>query len=137
MKKPEPIALHDVLQSVTFLSNRTPDTSPEESADAFATLADYRDGGIFVGHYAGNSAWERHANGDEIVMVIEGETTLYLLEDDEERAARMVKDEPFVVPRNTWHRFETPKGVKIMTVTPQPTEHSRERPLTSQSSQAD
>ena len=35
--------------------------------------------------------------------------------------------EMIVVPANTWHRFET-DGVKLMTVTPQPTDHSVERP---------
>jgi hypothetical protein len=27
------------------------------------------------------------------------------------------------VPQNTWHRFEAPDGVSLMTATPQPTEH--------------
>ncbi len=128
MTKSQPVSLHGVLNSLTFLGNRTPKTTPQESAGAFATVAAYRDGGIFVGHYAGDSAWERHANGDEIVMVIEGETTLFLLEDGQEHANRLTKDELCVVPQNTWHRFETPDGVKILTVTPQPTEHSTERP---------
>ena len=33
-----------------------------------------------------------------------------------------------VVPANTWHRFETPGLVKIITVTPQPGEHQDDRP---------
>jgi mannose-6-phosphate isomerase-like protein (cupin superfamily) len=28
-----------------------------------------------------------------------------------------------IVPRNTWHRFEAPDGVSLITATPQPTEH--------------
>ena len=30
-----------------------------------------------------------------------------------------------VVPRDTWHQFEAPDGVCVMTATPQPTEHLR------------
>ena len=30
-----------------------------------------------------------------------------------------------VVPQNTWHQFEAPDGVCVMTATPQPTEHLR------------
>jgi hypothetical protein len=30
-----------------------------------------------------------------------------------------------VVPQNTWHQFEAPDGVCVMTATPQPTEHVR------------
>ena len=28
-----------------------------------------------------------------------------------------------IVPQNTWHRFEAPDGVSLITATPQPTEH--------------
>tara|TARA_Y100001934_G_C12374447_1_gene788382 strand:+ start:2540 stop:2737 length:198 start_codon:yes stop_codon:yes gene_type:complete len=51
------------------------------TAVAAATLFDYRDGGVFIGHYSGSRAWERHPQGDEIIMGIEGYTTLILLED--------------------------------------------------------
>jgi hypothetical protein len=30
-----------------------------------------------------------------------------------------------IVPQNTWHQFEAPDGVCVMTATPQPTEHVR------------
>jgi mannose-6-phosphate isomerase-like protein (cupin superfamily) len=128
MTEPTPTAIADAFAKLTFLSDRTPDTTPEQAAAAFARLSDYRDGGIFIGHYAGNSEWERHAKGDELVFVVEGETTLILLVDDEEVPNALSGGELLVVPRNTWHRFETPGGVKVMTVTPQPTDHSRERP---------
>jgi len=95
---------------------------------AFAMLSEYRDGAVFIGHYAGNSKWERHSNGDEIVFVVEGETTLILLVKDKEIPNTLGQGELLVVPKNTWHRFETSKAVKIMSVTPQPTDHSIERP---------
>jgi len=28
-----------------------------------------------------------------------------------------------IVPRGTWHHFEAPDGVTLLTATPQPTEH--------------
>lgn len=128
MTKLRSIAVRDVLDGLRFLANRTPTTTPEESADAFAILAEYRDGGIFVGHYAGTSEWEKHSGGDEIVFALDGETTLFLLMEGEETPHRLGEGELIVVPGNTWHRFETPNGVKIMTVTPQPTDHSVEFP---------
>lgn len=69
---PVPISINEALSRLTFLANRTPDGVDEESADAFSRLADYRDGAIFVGHWAGHSEWERHSVGDEIVMVVAG-----------------------------------------------------------------
>lgn len=129
MSKAVPISINDSFSQVQFLSNRTPKTTDEQAKDAFAKLADYRDGGVFIAHYAGNSEWERHANGDEIVFVVAGETTLFALADGDEVPNNLSAGEFFVVPQNTWHRFESPNGVKVMTVTPQPTDHSAERPV--------
>jgi hypothetical protein len=28
-----------------------------------------------------------------------------------------------VVPQNVWHQFQAPDGVRVMTTTPQPTQH--------------
>ena len=122
---PTPISIDAAFDGVTFLPNRTPTTSDE---GFFATLSSYRDGAIFVAHYAGNSEWERHGNGDEIVMVIEGATTLILLVDGEDQPHHLGANEFLVVPQGIWHRFETPDGVKVMSVTPQPTDHQTDRP---------
>lgn len=128
MPKATPISIKEAFKQVKFLSNRTPQTTEDEAKDAFATLSEYRDGGIFIGFYAGNSEWERHSNGDEIVFVVEGETTLFLLSDNQEVSHCLKEGGLLVVPQNTWHRFETPEQVKVMTVTPQPTDHSIEKP---------
>ena len=126
--RPHPISIENAIAALTFLSDRTPTTTADESADAFARLSDYRDGGVFVGHWAGSSEWERHSVGDEIVMVLDGETTLTFLADDNEQFNRLRAGDLVVVPQGTWHRFETPDGVKVLSVTPQPTDHRTDRP---------
>jgi quercetin dioxygenase-like cupin family protein len=129
MPKATAISINEQLAKLTFLSNRTPQTSNEEVKKAFAKLSEYRDGAIFIGHYSGNGEWETHPIGDEVVMVIEGETSLILLQDDIETANLLSAGELFVVPQGVWHRFETPKeGVKALFITPQPTTHSRVHP---------
>ena len=125
---PNPVSLTDALAQLTFLADRRPTTTDEESEDAFRRLADYRDGGVFVGHWAGSSEWERHRAGDELVMVLDGSTTIFFLTDEGERSARLRTGELVVVPEGTWHRFETPDQVKIVSVTPQPTDHAPDRP---------
>ena len=125
---PFPISIKDAVRTLRFLAERTPTTTADESEDAFSLLSTYREGGIYVGHWAGTSEWERHTAGDEIVMVLEGETTIYFLTDEDEAAAPLCSGEFVVVPQGTWHRFETPDGVKLLSVTPQPTEHSPDRP---------
>ncbi|MFU2508380.1 cupin domain-containing protein [Pseudoalteromonas sp. ASV78] len=128
MTQINPVSIQETFKEIKCLEGRTPETTNEEAKDSFAKLSDYRDGGIFITHYSGNSEWERHSNGDELVQVIEGETTLILLSDNNETPHILRESELLVVPKNMWHRFETPKAVKVMTVTPQPTEHSVERP---------
>ena len=126
MTKAKRISIAQGFESLKFLQNRTPQSTDIE--ESFCILCEYRDGGIFLANYAGNSEWEKHSKGDELVMVIEGNTTLVLLEDGAEVPNALSQGEILVVPQNTWHRFESPDGVKVMTVTPQPTDHSIDKP---------
>jgi mannose-6-phosphate isomerase-like protein (cupin superfamily) len=61
-------------------------------------------------------------------MVLEGDTTIFFLTDEGEQSADLGAGELVVVPQGTWHRFETSEGVKLLSVTPQPTDHSPGRP---------
>ena len=108
-----------------MLSNRTPTSSDAERAGAFGRVAPYRDGAIFTAKFAGRSAWERHPQGDEIVQVIDGATTLHLITEAGRESLTLTAGMLAVVPRNAWHQFEAPDGVCVMTATPQPTEHRR------------
>ena len=129
--QPTPIALVARLAALGFLPDRTPDddrvVASERAAPWVDTLADYRDGGVFIVHYAGDSEWERHP-ADEIVMVVEGATTMTLVIDGDPVEVPMTAMQLVVVPSETWHRFHTPDGARIMTVTPQPTEHRLDDP---------
>lgn len=119
----------EILKQLTHLPNRTPEMAFTGEADsAFSDIAIYRDGVISVGYYSGNSEWERHPGGDEIVMAIEGNTTLVLLAKGEQHSVTLHTGELVVVPQGQWHRFETSVQFKVMSVTPQPTEHSLELP---------
>jgi quercetin dioxygenase-like cupin family protein len=106
-----------------MLRGRTPETTQEERQGAFARLAPYRDGAIFTAKFAGDGAWERHPNGDEIVQIVDGATTLHLMTDGGPQSLSLKAGMVAIVPQNTWHRFEAPDGVSLMTATPQPTEH--------------
>jgi mannose-6-phosphate isomerase-like protein (cupin superfamily) len=128
MSKSAVINLAKEFTNLTFVGNRTPTSTDEQLAGAFAQLAPYRDGAVFIGHYAGTSEWERHTQGDEIVYVLEGQTTLTFLIENVGAPHLLQAGEFIVVPQSVWHRFETPEGVKIMSVTPEPTEHCVDHP---------
>lgn len=127
-RDPVPLSIAEALGRVTFRGDRTPTSTDADMAGAFGRLSAYRDGAVFVGHWAGRSEWERHPEGDEIVLVVAGATTLFTLHDDEERAHPLGAGELLVVPQGTWHRFETPEEVQVLSVTPQPSDHRPDRP---------
>lgn len=102
---------------------RTP-TSPEaERRRGLGQVAPYRDGAIFTSKFSGTGGWERHPSGDEIVHVVEGETLLRLLPDEGPEALELRAGMMVVVPKGMWHRFESAKGVTLMSITPLPTDH--------------
>jgi quercetin dioxygenase-like cupin family protein len=112
------------LARLPVLRGRRPDTPAEEAGKAFATLAEMGDGGVFAGSFEGESPWERHTKGDELVHVLAGETRLTLLTKDGPQELVMSAGMLTVVPKGCWHRFHAPGGVTVLTVTPQPTDHS-------------
>ncbi|WP_035373728.1 cupin domain-containing protein [Pseudoduganella violaceinigra] len=123
-------SLADILGRLAYLPNRTPGMAFDGVADlAFAEVAPYRDGAISVGYYSGSSEWERHPGGDEIVMALEGSTTVIVLVEGEQRRIALGTGELLVVPQNHWHRFENSDHLKILGVTPQPSDHSLELPI--------
>ena len=112
--------LEEVLDTVTFLEGRTIHT---DTKGTFARVSDYRDGGIFTGGFSGTSQWERHPSGDEIVQILKGAVTLTLKSRDKIENVDLTAGMIAIVPQNTWHQFNAPDGVTLMTTTPQPTEH--------------
>jgi quercetin dioxygenase-like cupin family protein len=106
-----------------MLDGRTPTSSDADRKGAFARLAPYRDGAIFSAKFSGTSPWERHPQGDEIVQIVDGATTLHVMTEDGLQSLALSAGMIAIVPRNTWHQFEAPDGVCVMTATPQPTQH--------------
>jgi mannose-6-phosphate isomerase-like protein (cupin superfamily) len=118
-----PIDLNAELNKLTMLHGRTPQTTREERKGTSAQLGPYRDGAIFTTKFTGEGGWERHRNGDELVHIIDGATTLHLMTEDGPQAMALSAGTLAVVPQGVWHRFASPSGVTLMTVTPQPTDH--------------
>ncbi len=124
----KPINLQKALESLSLLQARTPYSTPEEKATAFLNLTNYRDGAIYIGYFNGESDWERHTNGDEIVWILEGTTTLVRILDGIEVSHTLTQHEFVIVPKDTWHKFKTVGPVKSLTITPAPSDHRIEDP---------
>ena len=118
------VKISEALASKTMLRGRRPDMPEDEVEDTFVTLVETQDGGVYAGSFQGESAWERHGNGDELVQVLDGATRLTIMTDDGPQVLEMSAGMLTVVPQGCWHRFESAEGVTVMTMTPAPTDHS-------------
>ncbi len=125
---PKAVDIDAAIAPLPVLKNRTPETEGSEAASAFAVLAETETGAVFAGSFEGTSAWERHPNGDELVQVLVGETQLTIKMEDGDHTLHMQAGMVTVVPRGCWHQFEAFDGVSVMTMTPQPTDHSTTPP---------
>lgn len=112
------------LAGLSILRGRSADTPAAEVKATFAALAPFRDGSVFLGRFSGDTAWERHAKGDELVQILEGAATLTIMTGDGPRTFELKAGMLIVVPQGHWHRFEAPHGVTVLSATPQPTEHT-------------
>lgn len=121
---PKAVDIRAAIAPLPVLRNRRPETPESEAEAAFATLAETRNGGVFAGSFDGESAWERHGNGDELVQALEGETRLTILTDSGPSVLEMKAGMVTVVPQGRWHKFDAPSGVTVLTMTPRPTDFS-------------
>jgi len=108
----------------SMLRGRRADTPADAAKAAFAVLAPFRDGSIFAGSFSGDSPWERHRNGDELVQILEGAATLTIMTETGPRSFDMRAGMLIVVPQGHWHRFHAPDGVTVLSATPLPTDHT-------------
>jgi mannose-6-phosphate isomerase-like protein (cupin superfamily) len=117
--------LNAELGKLAMLRGRRPETTEAErkASGGFATLAPLRDGNIFSAKFAGDGAWERHPNGDELVQVVDGSTILHIMTEEGPQSYALSAGIVVIVPQGAWHRFHSPEGVSLVTATPKPTEH--------------
>ena len=113
------------LGKLAMLHGRRPETTEAErkASGAFATLTPFLDGNIFSAKFTGDGAWERHPNGDELVQIVDGSTTLRIMTEDGLQSHALRAGMVAIVPQGMWHRFESADGVTLITATPKPTEH--------------
>jgi mannose-6-phosphate isomerase-like protein (cupin superfamily) len=88
---------------------------------------------IGIGRYVpGSSPWERHANGDELLLITDGEVQVEVLEVDGGSFVELLTEGSlFVVPKGHWHKLTATAHVNIVYVSPSEdgVERQREHPL--------
>jgi len=85
-----------------------------------------------IGRYVpGSSPWERHNNGDELLLVVDGDVDIEVLDGDRSATTTLHEGTLFVVPKGRWHRLTARRPVNILYASPSEdgVERTRERPV--------
>ena len=88
------------------------------------TINDYD---VRVAKVAGDFAWHRHDNTDEFFLVLDGELSIALREEKDERVVTLRKNSVFVVPRGVEHKPSSSAGAAILMFEPTGTAHAGTR----------
>ncbi|GAA2610507.1 cupin domain-containing protein [Actinomadura fulvescens] len=101
----EPIALRSALASFTEI------WSPR-------IVTQVNDYDVRIAKVAGDHVWHAHDHTDEFFLVLDGELTIALRDDQGERAVTLAQGSVFVVPRGVEHRPSAPDGASILMFEP-------------------
>ncbi len=120
--------IHDVQAALNEIRQRASANPRGRANTDFGLLNDYSLG---LGRYSGQSPWERHLNGDELLYVVDGELQITLLSDTRQEERETLRTGSlFVVPKGKWHQLDAPNGVSVFFASPPESgaERTREDP---------
>jgi mannose-6-phosphate isomerase-like protein (cupin superfamily) len=102
-------------------------SEPIDLQSALATFTDLwsprivsrvNDYDVRVAKVAGDHLWHAHDDTDEFFLVLDGELTIALREEGDERAVTLPRGAVFVVPRGIEHKPSAPGGASILMFEP-------------------
>ena len=73
---------------------------------------------IMVTKFAGLAPWERHPDGDELIVVLEGGGDITVLTESGPRTSELRPGMLFVCPQGLWHRAHAQPAMVALYVTP-------------------
>ena len=73
------------------------------------------------------ASWERHPNGEELIIQLEGELVLILEADGATIQRRLTAGDFAIVPRGVWHTANVAQAGKALFITPGDGTEGRER----------
>lgn len=110
------LGVHDLraaLREVPHLKI-TASTTGEEADAAVRTVAKLDQLTLGVMSYSGQTPWERHQGGDELLYALEGEVEVTVLTDDGPVHETIRAGSAFVCPKGLWHRQLARKSVSML-----------------------
>ena len=96
----------------------TADTTGEEAEAAVRQVAKIGNLTLGVMSYSGQTPWERHPDGDELLLALDGEVDVTVQTDARLVHRKLRAGEVFVCPQGLWHRQLAEKSVSMLYGTP-------------------
>jgi PhnB protein len=96
----------------------TADTTEDQANAAVRNVAKIGKLTLGVMSYSGLTPWERHPDGDELLLALDGELEVTVLTDDGPVTRKLRAGEAFVCPQGLWHRQLAEKSVSMLYGTP-------------------
>jgi len=117
------LVAHDLADALSGIPELviTPETTGEDVDAAVRPITTLGPCMVGVMRYAGQTPWERHPDGDELLHVLEGAVEVSVLTDDGPTHVRMDAGSVFVCPRGLWHRQLPQPSVTMLFGTPSET----------------
>jgi len=98
--------------------------------DSEIEVFDFHGCGVGVSAFRGRPPWEIHSGGDELLLILAGQSRLTVLDaDGGETVRELTAGQLVVVPQGHWHSNDAPAGVTMLWLTPASgNEHSWDAP---------
>lgn len=96
----------------------TPDIDKEEAMKSINIMGSFNDCMLGLVRFSGQTSWERHPAGEELLQILSGKTNITILAD--EGPIHISADEGSVVtiPKGLWHSQCTQTEVTLLFATP-------------------
>src|SRR6266850_6329760 len=96
-------------------------TTAEEADAAVRTIGSLDHRTLGVMRFSGETPWERHPDGDELLHALEGDVDVTVLTDDGPARVTVHEGSVFVCPRGLWHRQRARRALTELFATPSAT----------------
>jgi quercetin dioxygenase-like cupin family protein len=90
----------------------------EDAAASMRFLEPFNECMLGAVRFSGETPWERHPEGDELLFVLEGEIVVTILSDSGRDSAALTAGSVCIVPRGLWHRQRADTAAAVLFATP-------------------
>ena len=114
------VKTHDVRATLESMPELvvSPTTTLEEELSAMHGLGSLNQCSLGLIRFAGETPWERHPDGDELLHVLDGEVDITVLTVDGAVETTVSAGSVLIVPRGLWHRQRPRPAVSLLFATP-------------------